>query len=63
MARRARAIGSQPSAARAWEMEQPRRRRGEEEEEEGEEPQPEGIDPVAGYPKLDPRHDDLPYQA
>ncbi len=24
---------------------------------------PEGIEPVAGYPRLDPRHDDKPYDA
>jgi hypothetical protein len=27
----------------------------------GEEVQPEGVDPKAGYPQLDPRHDDKPY--
>lgn len=27
----------------------------------GEEPQPEGVEPKAGYPSLDPRHDDKPY--
>jgi hypothetical protein len=29
----------------------------------GEEPQPEGVEPKAGYPKLDPRHEDKPYRA
>jgi hypothetical protein len=28
----------------------------------GEEPQPEGIEPKAGYPRLDPRHEHKPYQ-
>ena len=28
----------------------------------GEEPSPEGIAPKAGYPRLDPRHDDAPYR-
>ncbi len=28
----------------------------------GEEPQPEGIEPVAGYPPRDPRHDDKSYR-
>jgi hypothetical protein len=28
----------------------------------GEEPQPEGVAPKAGYPSLDPRHDDKPYR-
>ncbi|GAB3016411.1 hypothetical protein GCM10011376_04110 [Nocardioides flavus (ex Wang et al. 2016)] len=27
----------------------------------GEEPQPEGVDPRAGYPTSDPRHEDKPY--
>jgi hypothetical protein len=27
----------------------------------GEEPHPEGLEPKAGYPKLDPRHDHKPY--
>ena len=29
----------------------------------GEEPQPDGIDPKAGYPSNDPRNDDKPYDA
>ena len=29
----------------------------------GDEPQPEGIDPKAGYPKADPRHERKPYRA
>ncbi len=29
----------------------------------GEEPQPDGIDPKAGYPSKDPRNDDKPYDA
>ena len=29
----------------------------------GEEPQPDGIDPKAGYPSEDPRNDDKPYDA
>lgn len=29
----------------------------------GEEPQPDGLEPKAGYPRLDPRHDDKPYHA
>jgi hypothetical protein len=28
----------------------------------GEEPRPEGVEPKAGYPKLDPRHEDKPYR-
>lgn len=28
----------------------------------GEEPQPEGVEPKAGYPRLDPRHEDKPYR-
>ncbi len=28
----------------------------------GEEPQPDGIAPKAGYPSLDPRHEDKPYK-
>ena len=28
----------------------------------GEEPQPEGLPPKAGYPSLDPRHEDKPYR-
>jgi hypothetical protein len=28
----------------------------------GEEPNPDGIDPKAGYPALDPRSEDTPYQ-
>jgi len=28
----------------------------------GEEPQPEGVEPKAGYPSLDPRHEDKPYR-
>jgi len=28
----------------------------------GEEPQPDGLEPKAGYPSLDPRHEDKPYQ-
>ena len=28
----------------------------------GEEPQPEGLAPKAGYPSLDPRHEDKPYR-
>ena len=28
----------------------------------GEEPQPEGVAPKAGYPRLDPRHEDKPYR-
>lgn len=28
----------------------------------GEEPRPDGVDPKAGYPRLDPRHEDKPYQ-
>ena len=27
----------------------------------GEEPQPEGVEPKAGYPRLHPRHEDKPY--
>jgi hypothetical protein len=27
----------------------------------GDEPQPEGLEPKAGYPRLDPRHEDKPY--
>jgi hypothetical protein len=30
--------------------------------EQGEEENPEGIDPKAGYPPRDPRHEDLPYR-
>ncbi|MDR7255163.1 hypothetical protein J2X46_004165 [Nocardioides sp. BE266] len=29
----------------------------------GEEPNPVGIDPKAGYPQLDPRSEDTPYRA
>ena len=29
----------------------------------GGEPQPEGLPPKAGYPSLDPRHEDKPYRA
>lgn len=28
----------------------------------GAEPQPEGVEPKAGYPRLDPRHEDKPYR-
>lgn len=28
----------------------------------GEEPQPDGVAPKAGYPRLDPRHEDKPYR-
>jgi hypothetical protein len=28
----------------------------------GAEPQPEGVEPKAGYPSLDPRHEDKPYR-
>lgn len=28
----------------------------------GEEPQPDGLDPAAGYPRDDPRHEDKPYR-
>ena len=28
----------------------------------GEEPQPDGVAPKAGYPSLDPRHEDKPYK-
>lgn len=28
----------------------------------GEEPSPQGVTPKAGYPRLDPRHDDEPYR-
>ena len=28
----------------------------------GHEPQPEGVEPKAGYPSLDPRHEDKPYR-
>ncbi|NUS41783.1 MAG: hypothetical protein HOP97_09185 [Terrabacter sp.] len=28
----------------------------------GHEPQPEGVEPKAGYPSLDPRHEDKPYK-
>ncbi|HEY0644791.1 MAG TPA: hypothetical protein VGD39_15295 [Nocardioides sp.] len=28
----------------------------------GEEPRPEGVEPKAGYPSLDPRHEDKPYR-
>ena len=28
----------------------------------GAEPQPEGVEPKAGYPTLDPRHEDKPYR-
>jgi hypothetical protein len=28
----------------------------------GVEPQPEGVEPKAGYPSLDPRHEDKPYR-
>lgn len=28
----------------------------------GEEPSPEGVAPKAGYPRLDPRHDDEPFR-
>ncbi|WP_210441388.1 hypothetical protein [Nocardioides xinjiangensis] len=27
----------------------------------GEEPKPEGVEPKAGYPRLDPRHEDNPF--
>lgn len=33
-----------------------------EQDEGGDEPQPEGIVPKAGYPSLDPRSEDKPYQ-
>lgn len=29
----------------------------------GEEPQPDGVAPKAGYPSLDPRHEDKPYKS
>ncbi|MBC2934278.1 hypothetical protein [Nocardioides sp. zg-1228] len=29
----------------------------------GEEPQPEGVEPKAGYPEQDPRHDDHPHRS
>jgi hypothetical protein len=28
----------------------------------GEEPQPDGLEPKAGYPLMDPRHEDKPYR-
>lgn len=28
----------------------------------GEEPQPDGLKPKAGYPRADPRHEDKPYR-
>jgi hypothetical protein len=28
----------------------------------GEEVQPDGVDPKAGYPRMDPRHEDKPYR-
>lgn len=28
----------------------------------GEEPQPDGLEPKAGYPRSDPRHEDKPYR-
>lgn len=28
----------------------------------GPEPQPEGVEPKAGYPRLDPRHEHKPYR-
>jgi hypothetical protein len=28
----------------------------------GEEPQPDGLEPKAGYPRADPRHEDKPYR-
>ncbi len=28
----------------------------------GEEPRPSGLEPKAGYPRLDPRHEDKPYR-
>jgi hypothetical protein len=34
-----------------------------EQHEGGHEPQPEGVDPKAGYPSLNPRHERKPYQA
>jgi hypothetical protein len=27
-----------------------------------EEPQPDGVEPKAGYPRMDPRHDEKPYR-
>lgn len=29
----------------------------------GEEPHPDGLEPKAGYPRLDPRHEEKPYEA
>jgi hypothetical protein len=28
----------------------------------GDEPQPDGLEPKAGYPRMDPRHEDKPYR-
>ena len=42
------------SAAYSMPMAPPEQSRG------GEEPQPDGLEPKAGYPSLDPRHEDKP---